>query len=280
MILTDNKRTVEIYMQVWDRDDCMGYGPDWSRDFFNAGFLPYDDETEAYFVDDVDYAIDLAFEWKYGTGDCQEDHELTEEEIENRGVFVEELSTIKYPSTDPSTDDEVHIYFDKERLDQCDPYTIERINRLAKEAMTEMQALAVPIKRMYHCIVEEGHFSFPIFLDQASGYLYVMSEEMDTYNGLLRKSEATSLEETLGEEIAAAVEYCKDGGKYDASKEDEEATWNAYLEGFPEGCRPWDEEGVTKFGSYPQEDIDWYRDSFKSGCLPPPSCLLPASDSQ
>lgn len=76
MKLTDGKKTIDIQMKVWDKYDG-GYGPDWSQDFFDAGCLPYDDETGAYTVQDVDYCIEQANEWA--------------NEDENNDVFIEEL---------------------------------------------------------------------------------------------------------------------------------------------------------------------------------------------
>ena len=61
MKITDGKKTVEIRMMVWEGN---GYSPDWSADFFDAGGLPYDDEKDVYTVDDVDYCIEQAMEWK------------------------------------------------------------------------------------------------------------------------------------------------------------------------------------------------------------------------
>lgn len=61
MKITDGKKTVEIRMMVWEGS---GYSPDWSADFFDAGGLPYDDEKDVYTVDDVDYCIEQAMEWK------------------------------------------------------------------------------------------------------------------------------------------------------------------------------------------------------------------------
>ena len=60
MKITDGKRTVEIRMMVWQG---TGYSPDWSNDFFDAGLLPFDEEVEAYTVEDVEYCIDAALEW-------------------------------------------------------------------------------------------------------------------------------------------------------------------------------------------------------------------------
>lgn len=57
MKITDGKKTVEIKIQRWN-GSC--YGPDWSADYFDAGSLPYNEDTDTYTVDDVDYCIDMA----------------------------------------------------------------------------------------------------------------------------------------------------------------------------------------------------------------------------
>lgn len=57
MKITDGKKTVEIRVQRWNGS---GYDPDWSNDYFNAGALPYNEETDTYTVDNVDYCIDAA----------------------------------------------------------------------------------------------------------------------------------------------------------------------------------------------------------------------------
>lgn len=62
--LTDGNKTVEIIMQVWKYNE---YSPDWSGDFF--GPLPYDEEKEAYIVEDVDYCIEEAAAWRLGIGE-------------------------------------------------------------------------------------------------------------------------------------------------------------------------------------------------------------------
>ena len=62
MKITDGKKTVDITMHMWD--DFAGLSPDWSADFFMAGSLPYDEETDTYTVEDVDYCIDQANDWK------------------------------------------------------------------------------------------------------------------------------------------------------------------------------------------------------------------------
>lgn len=83
MKITDGKKTVEIRMMVWEGN---GYSPDWSLDFFEASSLPYNDETDTYTVDDVDYCIDQAMEWK-------ETNEgfLGDIKTENNCVWVDEL---------------------------------------------------------------------------------------------------------------------------------------------------------------------------------------------
>lgn len=57
--LFDGKRIVEITMAVWDGTN---YSPDWSNDFFSVGLLPFDEETGAYKVSDVEYCIDEAID--------------------------------------------------------------------------------------------------------------------------------------------------------------------------------------------------------------------------
>jgi hypothetical protein len=70
MRITDGKKTVDIKMTVWNG---TGYGPEWTADFIEAGSLPYDESTDTYTVDDVDYIIDQACDWKNSTGDFRDD---------------------------------------------------------------------------------------------------------------------------------------------------------------------------------------------------------------
>jgi hypothetical protein len=83
MKITDGKKTVDIRMMTWEGS---GYSPDWSLDFFEAGGLPYNEETDVYTVKDVDYCINQAQEWKDTntgfTGD---------QKPENNEVFIDEL---------------------------------------------------------------------------------------------------------------------------------------------------------------------------------------------
>lgn len=62
MKITDGKKTVSIKMHEYDI--YAGLSPDWSLDFFEAGSLPYDEQTEVYSVPDIEYCIDQANEWK------------------------------------------------------------------------------------------------------------------------------------------------------------------------------------------------------------------------
>lgn len=55
--LFDGKRIAEITMTVWDG---ARYSADWSNDFFGTGLLPFDEETGAYKVSNVEYCIDEA----------------------------------------------------------------------------------------------------------------------------------------------------------------------------------------------------------------------------
>lgn len=67
MKLTDGKRTVEIIIVRWDG---FRHGPDWSQDYFNAGSLPYDEETNTYTVPDVQYCIDITRDGGPEEGAC------------------------------------------------------------------------------------------------------------------------------------------------------------------------------------------------------------------
>lgn len=57
MKLTDGKKIVEIKIQRWNGN---GYDPDWSNDYFNSSTLPYNEETDTYTVENVDYCIETA----------------------------------------------------------------------------------------------------------------------------------------------------------------------------------------------------------------------------
>lgn len=71
--LKDNVRTIEITMQEYRFDQLR---PDWAADFFDVGCLPYNEDHEAYVVNDVEYCIDMALDWKHARGDFQEDNDV------------------------------------------------------------------------------------------------------------------------------------------------------------------------------------------------------------
>ena len=54
MRLTDGKRIVEI--NLYEKNSMV----DGAQDYFNAGNLQYDEETDTYKVDDIDYCIGYA----------------------------------------------------------------------------------------------------------------------------------------------------------------------------------------------------------------------------
>ena len=83
MRLTDGIKTVEIKMVTWENS---GYSPDWAADFFEAGRLPYDADTDTHEVDDVDDCIKEARDWEAGRGDY-EPGEF--ENVGNRKVFID-----------------------------------------------------------------------------------------------------------------------------------------------------------------------------------------------
>lgn len=57
----DGKKIVEIEM-VDDNTGCS-----WENDFFEVGQLPYNEDLDAYRVEDVDYLIDYATSYADGT---------------------------------------------------------------------------------------------------------------------------------------------------------------------------------------------------------------------
>jgi hypothetical protein len=71
--LTDGNITAEIVMNNWDGN---GWTPDWSLDFFGAGGLEYNDETDTYKVEDVEYCIEQARDWQNAIGDFLEDDDI------------------------------------------------------------------------------------------------------------------------------------------------------------------------------------------------------------
>ena len=81
MRLTDGTRTIEIEMVVRDGDNVSA---DWSGDFY--GGAKYDEGLDAYLVDDVDYAIEQAMDWKYSSGDFQG---TDDDDYWNRSVYVD-----------------------------------------------------------------------------------------------------------------------------------------------------------------------------------------------
>lgn len=69
MRLYDGKKMADIQMNNWNGGE---YTPDWSNDFFEAGNLQYDEDMEAYLVQDVDYCIEQANDWMNADGDFYE----------------------------------------------------------------------------------------------------------------------------------------------------------------------------------------------------------------
>lgn len=83
--LFDGENLAEIVVNNWVPG--QGYTPDWSGDFYSVGGLRYNDDLEAFEVDDVNYCIDQANDWRNAEGDFAES-EPNKEEIENRNVDV------------------------------------------------------------------------------------------------------------------------------------------------------------------------------------------------
>lgn len=67
MVFSDGRKTAEIRICMYDnRTDNM---EDWTMDFFEVGGLEYDEENDQYIVEDVDYLIEQAEDWREGRGD-------------------------------------------------------------------------------------------------------------------------------------------------------------------------------------------------------------------
>lgn len=86
MKMTDGKKTVSIQMKSWYGNR---WNPDCSPEFFDAPSLMYDEESDCSVVEDVDYCIDQAQDWKNCEGDYAEDAEYCSPD--NRMVCVEEI---------------------------------------------------------------------------------------------------------------------------------------------------------------------------------------------
>lgn len=66
--LYDSTMIAYISMKTFDNTTST-ISPDFSADFFDVGSLPYDEELDAYRVDDVTYCIECAEDWKNCRGD-------------------------------------------------------------------------------------------------------------------------------------------------------------------------------------------------------------------
>lgn len=84
---TDGTKTIELEMRVWNG---FGYDPAFENEFFDVGGLDYDANEDAYIVEDVEYLIEQAMDWKYGRGDQYEEdaEDLCRPALEDRCVFV------------------------------------------------------------------------------------------------------------------------------------------------------------------------------------------------
>lgn len=88
--LTDGKRTIELCLSIWDGKNYYDV-TSWIMEMS----VPYDSEKEAHIVQDVQYCIDYAMEWRDKCGDFYQERfdEFGDEIVstEERSVFVYEL---------------------------------------------------------------------------------------------------------------------------------------------------------------------------------------------
>lgn len=66
MRFTDREKILEIEMRTFDG---TSHGQDFSGEFFSSPNLTYNEYRDAYLVDDVDYLVEQAKDWKAGRGD-------------------------------------------------------------------------------------------------------------------------------------------------------------------------------------------------------------------
>lgn len=136
-------------------------------------------------------------------------------------------------------------------------------------AMDDMQVLAAPVKRMFQYIVGEGQFSFPVFLDMAFGDMCALSEVMDTYNTLVgQDGPKVTLQDILGDEIAAAFKFFEEVGEYDVDAEAEEERWYAYLQKLRVSGYPWADPNAPRRSYYCKEEIESFWESILDDYIP------------
>ena len=78
--LFDNSHILEISMALFDGSNLS---QDWSGDFFGVGNLEYNEELDAYKVNDIDYCIKQAEDWESFNGDYKYDIEINGERVIN-----------------------------------------------------------------------------------------------------------------------------------------------------------------------------------------------------
>ena len=66
----DGKKLCGITINTFEDGN---YTPDFSADFYDVGSLKYSSRLDAFIVNDVDYLIEQAIDWKNGTGDFIDD---------------------------------------------------------------------------------------------------------------------------------------------------------------------------------------------------------------
>lgn len=69
MRFCDSERIRDIELKVWEGNQ---YLPSIEADFFDVGHLKYNTDLDAFIVEDVEYLIDQALDWKYGEGDFKD----------------------------------------------------------------------------------------------------------------------------------------------------------------------------------------------------------------
>ena len=83
---TDYNTILELEMRYFD-EKTLNWSSDWSADFYEVGNLEYDEDLDAYVVDDNQYLVEVGLQWQdYMWED--DDPEMIDAEIAHSGIRV------------------------------------------------------------------------------------------------------------------------------------------------------------------------------------------------
>ena len=83
---TDYNTILELEMRFFD-DKTSRWSPDWSADFYDVGNLEYDEDLDAYIVDDNQYLVEVGLQWQDYTWE-DDDPDMIDAELASLGTRV------------------------------------------------------------------------------------------------------------------------------------------------------------------------------------------------